>query len=121
MTDYDFGARIRDSITNLSTDERKWLLVPEPPLPGPAVARCIPGLVAKELVHVTLGNEAVITPFGQEVKQLLETQVIASCPVCRQIIASGFIGPSHKGSSGCRSGSLASGGDRTHCTCDGCF
>lgn len=29
--------------------------------------------------------------------------------------------PSHHGSVGCRSHSLASGGHRSHCTCDACF
>lgn len=30
-------------------------------------------------------------------------------------------GPTHEGSSFCQSGSIASGGHRAHCTCDGCF
>jgi len=30
-------------------------------------------------------------------------------------------GPGHIGSMSCRSGSLASGGNRSHCTCDTCF
>lgn len=29
--------------------------------------------------------------------------------------------PSHDGSKGCASGSIASGGTRAHCTCDVCF
>lgn len=29
--------------------------------------------------------------------------------------------PSHRGSVGCESGSIASGGTRSHCTCDRCF
>jgi len=29
--------------------------------------------------------------------------------------------PNHYGSARCRSGSVASGGDRSHCTCDTCF
>lgn len=30
-------------------------------------------------------------------------------------------GPTHTGGSLCRSHSLASGGNRTHCSCDGCY
>lgn len=30
-------------------------------------------------------------------------------------------GPSHDGSTRCQSGSLASGGTRSHCTCDACY
>ncbi len=30
-------------------------------------------------------------------------------------------GPSHEGSKRCRSGSIASGGNRSHCTCDTCY
>jgi len=30
-------------------------------------------------------------------------------------------GPSHNGSRTCKSGSIASGGTRTHCSCDACF
>ena len=30
-------------------------------------------------------------------------------------------GPSHFGSPRCQSGSLASGGNRSHCSCDGCY
>lgn len=29
--------------------------------------------------------------------------------------------PIHKGSKNCKSGSIASGGKRAHCTCDICF
>jgi len=31
------------------------------------------------------------------------------------------VGPSERGSRNCRSGSLASGGNRPYCTCDTCF
>jgi hypothetical protein len=36
----------------------------------------------------------------------------AECPECMR---------AHRGSSNCRSGSLASGGTRAHCACDTCF
>ena len=38
------------------------------------------------------------------------------CPECR---AGSPV--SHNGSAGCRSGSIASGGSKAHCTCDTCF
>jgi hypothetical protein len=45
---------------------------------------------------------------------------IYSCQSCWAYVA-GQMMPSHAGSRMCESGSLASGGDRTHCTCDTCF
>lgn len=33
----------------------------------------------------------------------------------------GGFGPRHAGSESCESGSIASGGDRAHCSCDRCF
>jgi hypothetical protein len=38
-----------------------------------------------------------------------------NCPSCQKF------GPSHDGSSRCESGSIASGGAKSHCTCDVCF
>jgi hypothetical protein len=35
--------------------------------------------------------------------------------------ACGEFGPSHNGASHCKSGSIASGGTRAHCSCDACF
>lgn len=43
-----------------------------------------------------------------------------SCRLCRSQ-AEGDVGPSHKGSPLCESGSVASGGNHTHCTCNTCF
>lgn len=44
------------------------------------------------------------------------------CETCKLIheVYNGF-GPSHEGSKRCESGSIASGGDRAHCTCSVCF
>lgn len=42
----------------------------------------------------------------------------AGCSVCEE---SGSFKPSHEGSISCQSGSLASGGSKSHCTCDTCF
>ncbi len=46
----------------------------------------------------------------------------AECQECKYIREKyhGF-GPSHDGSRGCESGSIASGGNNAHCTCDTCF
>jgi len=41
-------------------------------------------------------------------------------PVCGQCETGGY-GPSHQGSVACESGSIASGGTKSHCTCDVCF
>jgi len=46
---------------------------------------------------------------------------VEGCPTCERVKAAGGFGPSHWGSPGCQSGSLAAGGKNTHCTCDGCF
>jgi len=43
------------------------------------------------------------------------------CQTCILIAARGGFGPSHDGSEHCESGSIASGGDVAHCTCDVCF
>lgn len=36
-------------------------------------------------------------------------------------LAGDYFGPRHDGSKRCESGSIASGGERSHCTCDWCF
>ena len=41
------------------------------------------------------------------------------CSQCREIGTG--MGPSHDGSKSCESGSIASGGKRSHCSCDVCF
>jgi len=43
------------------------------------------------------------------------------CMACVRIIKEGGFGPTHNGSKNCESGSIASGGDIAHCTCDVCF
>lgn len=43
-------------------------------------------------------------------------EVYDNCASCQK-----EFGPSHDGSPGCESGSIASGGNRSHCTCDTCF
>ena len=43
------------------------------------------------------------------------------CVTCLSIATGNGFGPSHAGSARCKSGSIASGGNRSHCTCDTCF
>lgn len=45
---------------------------------------------------------------------------VYSCTGCAPYVA-GELSPSHRGNRGCESGSLASSGDRAHCSCDSCF
>jgi hypothetical protein len=42
-----------------------------------------------------------------------------SCAMCARVADRG--GPSHAGSTSCQSGSIASGGTKSHCSCDTCF
>ena len=54
--------------------------------------------------------------------QKLKREVEKYCPTCKMIKEDhGGFGPSHFGSSSCQSGSLASGGNNSHCSCDMCF
>jgi hypothetical protein len=41
------------------------------------------------------------------------------CPQCQRV--DDVHKPSHDGSSSCQSGSIASGGTHSHCTCDRCY
>jgi len=54
-----------------------------------------------------------------------EVSVATVCATCQaywdERWSRGGIAPNHMGSKLCRSGSIASGGDREHCTCDACF
>jgi hypothetical protein len=42
------------------------------------------------------------------------------CFTCANILP-GSLAPTHNGSKRCQSGSIASGGDNAHCSCDICF
>ena len=42
------------------------------------------------------------------------------CHECRAALSDSMY-PRHSGSRNCNSGSIASGGNRSHCTCDTCF
>jgi hypothetical protein len=47
--------------------------------------------------------------------------LLTSCRSCREQLIEGRPGPTHDGQSHCKSGSIASGGERGHCSCDSCF
>ncbi len=49
------------------------------------------------------------------------TVVTRPCGTCENIKKDGGFGPRHDGSTLCESGSIASGGERSHCSCDTCF
>jgi hypothetical protein len=52
----------------------------------------------------------------------LEQYEAAAPPGCKECAANqGKLAPSHNGSRLCRSGSIASGGQRAHCACNACF
>ncbi len=53
-------------------------------------------------------------------KSIRQSEDAARCVQCERN-KNGDNGPSHDGSVRCESGSIASGGDRAHCTCDVCF
>ncbi len=63
-------------------------------------------------------------PVAMDKDEILSMAVLLrggdpDCPACRE---QGLgMGPSHQGSPRCESGALASGGDRSHCSCDVCF
>ncbi len=61
---------VRALAAELTPDEREWLLTPH--VPPPAGAPCVPRLVTKGIVHVSLGNEPIIVPMGQAVVSILE-------------------------------------------------
>jgi hypothetical protein len=65
----------------------------------------------------------ILMRIGYKLLSLLQEGLPAGadpeCPSCLR--AGSGMGPSHRGSERCESGSLASGGDKSHCTCDTCF
>jgi len=52
-------------------------------------------------------------------REALDQDGYPDCLQCREIGTG--MGPSHDGSKSCESGSIASGGKYSHCTCDVCF
>lgn len=64
---------------------------------------------------ITTGNPDLVARWTEKGATVTD----AECATCDHI-GSGF-GPGHNGIETCRSGSLASGGTKPHCTCDSCF
>jgi hypothetical protein len=65
--------------------------------------------------------------FEEELEELLERYCAefsfkspTPCLTCARYAKQGE-GPSHNGSPRCQSGSIASGGTKSHCSCDTCF
>ena len=68
-------------------------------------------LAKREVYNASLN--LAITQFNTWIKDF---------PTCKQCASAPFIGgPNHEGSIHCSSGSLSSGGTRSHCSCDTCF
>lgn len=55
-------------------------------------------------------------PEYEPVWQMIENRV-----ECAQCKSGNIFQPSHNGSKHCKSGSIASGGTKAHCSCDVCF
>ena len=51
-------------------------------------------------------------------EKALEIKTKKICGLCTD---KDTMGPSHNGKKNCESGSIASGGNKSHCTCDICF
>jgi hypothetical protein len=58
-------------------------------------------------------------PHNPVVCSLSDAERYPDCWMCQKY--AGKFAPSHRGSSFCKCGSIASGGDKAHCTCDLCF
>lgn len=75
----------------------------------------------------SVATEQTMSKEQQEAKallaadQLLRIQLEQNCQTCKEIRHNHNFGPTHFGSRRCESGSLASGGNIAHCTCDVCF
>ena len=63
-----------------------------------------------------MGNKADVKP--EKITESGSSVVIKPCPTCELPES---LKPRHNGSKNCESGSIASGGNKSHCTCDICF
>jgi len=59
----------------------------------------------------------IISEFKSWSKAMREITYLEECSQCQEL----GMGPSHDGSKSCESGSIASGGKNSHCSCDVCF
>jgi hypothetical protein len=64
--------------------------------------------LTREVCEQAITHRVDRTPYGSD-------------PNCQRCKVAGGAGPSHNGSAGCRSGSIAAGGNRAHCSCDTCY
>jgi hypothetical protein len=76
-------------------------------------------LVAHANAWARLQVHAVRQPIQASAEPLPEDR--GTCPGCDAVKRAGGFGPSHNGSARCRSGSIASGGSRAHCSCSVCW
>ena len=88
----------------------------------PVFGICVPGCRVFDA-----GSRAVFYELG-DIMGSGDLQVCAKnmslvllAPVCQMCITTKNSGPRHNGSKRCESGSIASGGKNSHCTCDTCF
>jgi hypothetical protein len=120
----------RDELRTLGRKIEEHLAAPaliaptiEPALPwdGPTLeeAGAGQGLAAFAEDMLTTANRAVAAQLAPAAPA--PAPAAAPCGTCADNKANGGFGPSHDGSPYCKSGSIASGGTRAHCTCDTCF
>jgi len=83
-------------------------------------------LAFKLPIHIPL-SDTPVWYTAQELEKLTdeiiktyiryEAMDTTNCKLCKNP----GMGPSHNGSTHCESGSIASGGSKSHCSCDVCF
>ncbi len=92
--------------------------------PGDVLPELSPGQEAELVEHAKDGMKgALVILQNAMMDKLVPGPYPAPLPGCAECEEGKKyeIFPDHRGSRYCRSGSLASGGDRAHCTCDTCF
>jgi hypothetical protein len=72
-----------------------------------------------DALEAQVEKSAALIDKLRDYNRRLKTEVMDLCPTC--IKYKGQMCPSHFGSQFCESGSLESGGTKSHCTCDWCF
>ena len=65
-------------------------------------------------------SEQIASKHEQTAREARRAAAVPGCQTCLEVADTDF-GPSHDGSLHCESGSIASGGQKLHCTCDLCF
>lgn len=86
---------------------------------GDTVAyECDRGIAIGVLVELA-GEDTIIEISGGSLVRQRRQYVAVACSTCHSY--AGQHAPSHNGRSWCESGSIASGGTRSHCTCNACW